>query len=295
MYDAILFPTDGSDGAAVGLEHALDIAAAHGATLHVLNVADTTRDSVVRVQGQVVDALEREGQRVVREAAERARERGVETVTEVLQGEPARTIVEYAEARGVDLVVVPTRGRSGLRRFLLGSTAERVVRQATVPVLTVRPDEDLRLDYPSRNVLVPTDGSDCAREALSVGVDVANVDGASLHVLSVVDTASLGVDVRTDVQSEQFEASANETVRRAVEFAEEAGVESVTGAVESGASVHRAILSYVDGHDVDLVVVGSHGRTGLDRYILGSVTAKLLRTAPVPVLIVGGSGPSTGD
>lgn len=295
MYDAILFPTDGSDGAGIGLDHALDIAAGHGATLHVLNVADTTRDSVTRIRGEIVDTLEREGQRIVREAAERARERGVETVTEVVQGEPSETIVGYAEARGVDLVVVPTRGRSGLRRVLLGSTAERVVRRATVPVLTIRPDDDLRLTYPYRNVLVPTDGSDSAREALSVGVDVANADGATLHVLSVVDTASLGVDVRTDVQTEQLEAGANETVSRALEFAEESGVESVTGAVEAGASVHRTILSYVDEHDVDLVVVGSHGRTGLDRYLLGSVTQKLLRAAPVPVLVVGGTEGSEGD
>lgn len=286
MYEAVLFPTDGSDGTVVALEHALDIATAHDATLHVLNVANTTRDSVTRIRGEVVDVLEQEGERIVEEAAESARERGIETVTEVLQGEPARTIVEYADARDIDTIVMPTRGRRGLERLLLGSTAERVVRSATVPVLTIRPDEDVTVRHPYRNVLVPTDGSDCAREALSTGVDVAKADEAVLHVLSVVDTASLGVDVRTDVQTAQFEEEASETVRSAVEFAEDAGVESVSGAVESGTSVSRVVLSYLDEHDVDLVVVGTHGRTGLDRYLLGSVTQKLLRTAPVPVLTV---------
>lgn len=284
MYETILFPTDGSDGTAVALEHALDIAATNDATLYLLNVADTTRDSVTRIRGEIVDTLEREGEHVVREAADRARERGVEAVTEVLQGQPSRTIVEYADARDVDVVVMPTHG-GGLTRLLLGSTTERVVRRATVPVLTIRPD-DTRPGYPYRNVLVPTDGSDCARRALETGVDVATVDGAALHVLSVVDTANLGIDVRANVQTEQLEAGANEVVRAAVEFAEDAGVESVVGTVESGPSIHRSILSYVDEHDVDLVVVGTHGRTGLDRYVLGSVTQKLLRTAPVPVLIV---------
>lgn len=295
MYDAILFPTDGSDGTTVALDHALDLATAHDATLHVLNVADTTQDSVVRIQGEVVDILEREGEGIVEEVAQTARDRGVETVTEVLKGQPSRTIVEYADARGVDLVVIPTRGRRGLGRLLLGSTAERVVKRANVPVLTVRPDEDVTVRHPYRNVLVATDGSDCAGEALSTGVDVANVEAAALHVLSIVDTASLGVDVRTDVQTAQLEEGANEIVRAGVEIAEDAGVASVTGTVESGTSIYRAILSFVEEHDVDLVVVGSRGRTGLERYVLGSVTGKLLRTAPVPVLVVGESEESTPE
>lgn len=70
-----------SDGATAALEHALDIAAAHGSQLHVLDVADTNRDSVTRVDGEVVDALEREGEEIVAEAAERAERRGIDTVT----------------------------------------------------------------------------------------------------------------------------------------------------------------------------------------------------------------------
>jgi nucleotide-binding universal stress UspA family protein len=285
MFDQVLFPTDGGEGASAALEHVLDIAAAHDATVHVLHVADTNIDSVTRVGGEVVDVLEREGEGIVREAAERAGERGVETVTEVLQGEPYSTIVDYAGSRGIDLVVMPTRGRRGLERFLLGSTTERVVRESDVPVLTLRPAGEPPA-YPYRDVLVATDGSDGARAALRVGVDVANGAGATLHVLSVVDTASLGVDVRTDIQTDAMRESANEVVEEATAFATDAGVESVSGTVEEAASVHRAIRSYVEDHDVDLVVAGTHGRSGLDRYVLGSVAERLVRTSPVPVLTV---------
>jgi nucleotide-binding universal stress UspA family protein len=286
MFDTILFPTDGSGGSEATFDHAIALADAHDATLHVLNVADTTVDSVTQIQGEVIDTLEHEGERIVDEAAERAHERGVSTVAEVLQGEPYRTIVDYAPARDVDLIVMPTHGRRGLERFLLGSTTERVVRLSEVPVLTVRPDEDVTVRYPYRNVLVPTDGSDPASEALELALDVVRVADADLHLLSMVDVASLGIDVRTDLALDSLERSANEILEVAATTAAEAGVTPATKRVDFGTSVTRTVCTEIDERDVDLVVVGTHGRTGLERYVLGSVTEKLVRMAPVPVLTV---------
>ena len=285
MYDEILFPTDGSDGADAVFNHVLDIADAHGSRVRVLNVADTNQPSVLRKGGDVIDVLKKEGKHVVGDAADRARERGVSVITEVIQGEPYRTIVDYADSHGVDLVVMPTHGRRGLERFLLGSTTERVVRRAEVPVLTVKPDAD-SVEYPYGNVLVPTDGSDCARAALATGVDVVKAEKASLHLLSVVDTMSLGVDVRSDVRIELLEESASEILQEASDFAENAGIDPVSVTVEYGASVYGAILSYIEDNEIDLVVVGTHGRTGFDRYVLGSVTEYLIRASPIPVLTV---------
>jgi nucleotide-binding universal stress UspA family protein len=287
MFDKLLFPTDGSDGAAAVFDHALDVAEAHDATVHVVNVADTTRESVTQIRGQVVDALEQAGAETVQEAATRAGDRGVPTVTEVLQGEPYRTIVDYAETYGIDLVIMPTHGRRGLERFLLGSTTERVLRRSEVPVLTVRPDDDVTVRYPYRSVLIPTDGSDPANAALEVGLDVADAATAAVHLLSVVDVTSLGVDVRADIQTDALEESAHEIVETAAERASAAGIDPTT-AVESGGSIPRVIRAYVADHDIDLVVVGTHGRTGFDRYVLGSVAEALVRTAPVPVLTARG-------
>ncbi|MCY4729883.1 universal stress protein [Natronomonas gomsonensis] len=286
MYDQILFPTDGSDGENRALDHVLDIASSHGSTVHILNVADTTRDSLTRIQGEVVDVLEREGEDLLEEVAERAQERGVETVSTVVQGEPYRTIVEYADEYDIDLIVMPTHGRSGLQRLLLGSTTERVVRRAEVPVLTIRPDAAAEPHYPYRDVLVSTDGSEGATEALSVAADVATEAEAALYVLSAITYQSLGIDVRSDIQTAMLEESAEDIVEEATALAERAGVEEVHGAVEYGSSVHKAILSFLEEREVDLVVVGTHGRTGFDRYLLGSVAEALVRTSPVPVLTV---------
>jgi nucleotide-binding universal stress UspA family protein len=284
MYDNLLFPTDGSPGATAALDHALDVAAAHGATVHLLNVADTAQDSVTRIGDEVIDTLETEGERIVDEAAARANERGVSTETVVLQGEPYSTIVDYADERETDLVVMPTHGRKGLERFLLGSVTERVVRRANVPVLTVRPDSDIA--YPYGDVLVPTDGSECADAALDAGIDATVAADATLHLLSIVDVTTLGVDVRAEIQIDYLEETATEIVADAKTAATDAGLDDVTATVEFGSSIRVAIVEYVEDHDVDLLVVGTHGRTGVDRYILGSVAEQLIRTAPVPVLTV---------
>lgn len=286
MTDTVLFPTDGSDAASEVLDHALNVAEIHDATVHVLNVADTTQESLTRIGHDVVDALEHEGEQIVQEAAEHAEAWDVPVVTDVQQGQPYRMIVEYADQHGIDLIVMPTHGRTGLERLLLGSVTERVIRRSDVPVLTIRPDHDAEEHYPYQNVLVPTDGSECATAALRTGIDVVNTHEATLHLISVVELVNLGTDVHSEKQADVLEDHANEVIDEAVQFAEEAAVESITSGVEYGSSVHREIHSYLDDHDIDVVVIGTHGRTGFDRYMLGSVTEQLVRTSPVPVMAV---------
>ncbi len=289
MYERILFPTDGSEVASTAFEYVLDLAADTGATVHVLNVADTTRDSISRIGEDVVDILEREGERIVESAADRAAGRGVEVVTDVRQGQPARAIVEYADHYDVDLVAMATGGREGVGQHLLGSVTERVVRTASVPVLTLLPDDDFAGRYPARRLLVPTDGSDCADAALETGIDLASATGAALDLLHVLDTTGLGINVRSEDYSDRLDAAAEEVLDEAERRAEASSIEAVARAVEHGPVV-ESIRSYVEANGVDLVVMGTHGRTGLDRYLLGSVAETVVRTSPVPVVTVRAPG-----
>ncbi|WP_436911899.1 universal stress protein [Halosimplex marinum] len=286
MYDDILFPTDGSDAAEAALDAAIAAADAHDATLHVLYVADTNQHSLANIQGQVTDVLEGEGQKIVEDAAARARNVGVDTVDEVIQGGPSETICEYVDNRGIDLVVMGTRGSRDIERIILGSVTERVVRNTTVPVLVVPPESDP--EYPPESLLVGTDGSEGSAAAVDEGLDIAEAAGGTLHVVSVLDSNVLGIDIgssQIDEAREQRDAAALAPAR---ERAEERGV-AVETAVEEGDVVDR-LNGYVDDHGVDLVVVGTHGRTGLDKRILGSVTENLMRSASVPVLSVRASG-----
>ncbi|MFC7201653.1 universal stress protein [Halospeciosus flavus] len=137
MYDRILFPTDGSDAARAAKEHAFDHARQYDAELHVLYVADTTKYSTVTFEEGVADVLEEEGWEVVDAVADEADRSGLDVVDVVVQGRPHQQIVEYADEQDVDLVTMGTHGHSGLKRTILGSTTERVLRESNVPVLAV--------------------------------------------------------------------------------------------------------------------------------------------------------------
>ncbi|GGN86385.1 MULTISPECIES: universal stress protein [Haloarcula] len=167
MYDRILFPTDGSPGAKAAMNQTIDLASLCGATVHVLYVADSENevshmvmrdddtgfsgmvkpDEIERESGMTetgsgrMDELEAAGTKLVAAAADVFADHDVETVTSVRRGNPYRAIIDYAEDADVDLVVMPTHGRRGIDRFLLGSVTEKVVRSADVPVLTVRLQE----------------------------------------------------------------------------------------------------------------------------------------------------------
>jgi nucleotide-binding universal stress UspA family protein len=285
MYNDILFPTDGSDPAESVLEYALDIASAHDATIHILNVADTSRDSLTRIQDTVVDVLEQEGQQIVDEAAGRARERGVSVVAEVLQGDPYKTIVEYSEQSAVNCIVMPTHGRRGIQRFLLGSVTERVINTASVPVIAVNPQQDRARTYPCQHLLVPTDGSRGAELAVTEGIKVAKATGATLHLLHVVETGILGPDARSMLKEGELPDRANDIMAEAAKTVESASLDAVTSAIEVG-EASREIRSYMEANAIDLAILGTHGETDFSRYVMGGVSAKIVRTSPVPVMWV---------
>lgn len=142
MYGTILHPTDGSDASRGAADHAIELAAAHGATLRLLYVVDVSALAADDYGTVLLDSLERSGQEALEALAERAEAAGVECVTAIETGTPHREILADAEASGADLVVMGTHGRTGLDRFLLGSVSGRVVRTAAVPVLVVPPEPE---------------------------------------------------------------------------------------------------------------------------------------------------------
>lgn len=136
MYERVLHPTDGSDAADAAAADAMELADRYDAPLHVLYVVDVTVGQATDAYaGQVVDELESIGREHVESVAERARQAGVDVTTEIAEGTPVTTIVESA-APG-DVIAMGTHGRSGLDRYLVGSTTEKVIRSVDVPVLTV--------------------------------------------------------------------------------------------------------------------------------------------------------------
>jgi nucleotide-binding universal stress UspA family protein len=194
MYERILHPTDGSTGSAHVTLQALDLAEQYGATIHAINVVDTDITSLFADRGESETLTER-GQKAVDSVRKMAEAHDVAVETAVLEGDPADTILDYADDIDADVIVAGTHGRSGVRRRLLGSVAERLVRHATQPVLTVRlPETDVTVENSEQARALAADAlADAGYDATITEVQrqltvwVIQADAADDHLLVYLD------------------------------------------------------------------------------------------------------------
>ena len=147
MFDRILVPTDGSELSTPAVEMALDLAEIHDATLHVLYIVDQPVSVSGMGEGfsgldELLDALEEKGTKATKAVVEQASERNIETTAAVRRGNPHDDILSYATEHEIDVIVMGTHGRTGVKRALLGSVTENVVRHSEIPVLTVHRDPE---------------------------------------------------------------------------------------------------------------------------------------------------------
>lgn len=288
--DSVLVPTDGSEGARIGARRGIDLAATAGADLHVVSVVDTHEIESGEASGDQTEQerlLETEAQQAIDSISGLARTHLSGRVTTAIErGTPFRTINEYVDTHDIDLIVMGTHGRTGLERAILGSVAEKTLRTAAVPIVTVTPNADLGEigDGRYEDILLPTDGSEGAELAIEWGTTLAQVYDATVHTVYSVDTSRFGgaeeIGAIYDAL-EQTGRDALETVRKRARAADI----SVTGNIANGPAA-RTILSHAEEDDVDLIVMGTHGRSGVRRYLIGSVTETVVRHADVPVCCV---------
>jgi nucleotide-binding universal stress UspA family protein len=150
MYTNILIPTDGSEHAKQAAAHGVDLAEKYDATVHMVYVIEylPTELTVHEYDKITMNDLEQSGADITGELTAHAMERGVDAVDETLHGTPYREILDYANTHDIDLLVLGTHGRTGVKRLLLGNVAEKIVRLADVPVLTVRKTEREKPEQP---------------------------------------------------------------------------------------------------------------------------------------------------
>lgn len=290
MYDTILVPTDGSEHARRAADHGLFLADRFDAHVHVLSVVDVRGAAgpfdVGGVREEFVAELEAEGTEAVEAIEDRFPDHD-SLETAVVEGTPEETILEYATEHEVDLVAMGTHGRTGVERYVAGSVCEHVLRKAPMPVFTARAAAEATTVEGYDDVLVPTDGSDAAELAIDHAIGIGEAVGARIHAVNVVDLGDVAASSEYAIPNDLIESledrgtRATETVR---DRAAAAGLEARTE-VRSGYPA-RDLLEYVEDEDVDLVVMGTAGRTGLNRFLMGSTTERLVRHSPVPVLSV---------
>jgi len=297
--NTILVPTDLSGCAAKALRHAAYLADWHDADLHVINVAARSMHQFdAMLEGFPMDDNDLDALLQPDDAVERHLPRAADlsiTQTQIEHVSAPVAIKEYTESNDIDLVVMGTHGRRGTSRLLMGSVAEDVVRTAPCPVLTVREGATVAPGQAIRRILVPIDFSDPAQLALDHAKELAMTYGAEIHLLHVVEEVALpgayGVEPVSFVVPEiiqSTEAALADMVKEEIGY-EHVRVESVAGYPAT------TILDYIDEHDINLVAIATHGRTGLDRLLLGSVAEKVVRRAACPVFTVKAHGTSLVD
>jgi nucleotide-binding universal stress UspA family protein len=281
----ILVPLDGSERSERALPIAERLAAGFGSTLLLVQVIEPTatfRDlagevMLPQVYRQLAEIEDEVTHKYLNRVALEARQRGRQVKTRGLRGQPAPTLLDLAKSARVDLVVMASHGAGGVERFAFGSVADRMIRHGTVPVLlVVRPWGDERRYLNLARALVPLDGSETAEAALDM---VRQLAGRLLHAVTLVRVVDPGGPAGETATARGYLQTTRE--RLATELAERGC--TVDELVLYGRPEEQIIERSQDGYD--LLVLSTHGRSGPERWLLGSVADRVLQGARIPVLL----------
>jgi nucleotide-binding universal stress UspA family protein len=291
LFKKILVPLDGSKLSENALEPAIKLAQASGAELILLSVPVMKHVMVMPEYSGYATLLPEQSLEDSRhdflEYLEHVRENrlppNLPVRIEIVEGDEASVIVDQAFSAQADLVVMATHGRSGLSRWMMGSVTEKVLQQAHCPVLAVRSDK------PIERMLITLDGSAPSEAALEPGLTLAQALAAKVTLLQVQSGQDY-VSPREVERLDAVEKGLGLRLQDSVYYAAEAYLDylktryesvvegSLDVAVLDGPPARR-IIQYIEENEIDLVVMATHGRTGLSRWLYGSITEKVLRAA----------------
>jgi len=299
-WNTLLVPLDGSPLAEAALPYATTIAQASGARILLLTVLESEplRTMVVggdeRLRTEIEAGWRTPAEGYLAGVAARLAARGVRAEYQAVVGDPVDQILATAEDERATMIVMATHGRGGLQRLLLGSVADKLMRMSTRPLLLVRPPEDLppSTDEPAtiRRIAVPLDGSQLAEAAVPLAVDLAGLLKARLLLVRVEPLAqSLMVPFDLSGTVPDFAALDERIATAATEYLSSVQArlpaEIVSEMLVVRGSPAPTLLEVLERDRVDLVVMSTHGRGGLQRFVLGSVTERVVR-AGVPTVVV---------
>lgn len=290
----LLFATDGSHGSAAAEAHACVLAKSLGASLTVMSVMEFPpgMDPDYAVNRLYLDDLMKDVTTKLVDLKTRAVALGISVESYIATGIPSEEVLTVANTQGADVIVVGTRGKTGLDHILLGSTAERIIRMAPCPVLTVPVKKQSTDGGPitesstPKRVLVAVDFSDCSLDALEYGALIAQRSNASLKLLHVLEPVSYGLDF-TLPRTAQRESSKRAVMKRLSDLVSAlASAGLASDSLISGGLPADSILDAARAQSADMIIIGTHGRRGLSHVLFGSVAESVIRRSACPVLTV---------
>jgi nucleotide-binding universal stress UspA family protein len=298
MYTRMLIPLDGSKLAENVLPYARTLAGAMDLRIELLSVVDTmdfartTHAGHVRDFDPIIEAAVREGEQYLENVARSFTGSTVNCVVE--QGQADQIIIDKAAGDKETLIGMATRGRSGIHRWLMGSVAEKVLRGATNPLLLVRGDEEGKSDGVAtlKSIVVPLDGSKLAESVLPRAIDLAKKLGLEIVLtrayqlpLSAYPGADTAYIPNQDAFLTAVRGEAGAYLEAKVNEIRGNGIEKVSFILLVGSGADE-IIDLARTTPDNLIAMCTHGRSGVKRWALGSVTEKVVRHSGDPVLVV---------
>lgn len=296
MFKRILVPLDGSELSERALAPALKIGELEGSLVMLLRAPVAEVSVIPEVAGfgsyslrnltEVIDEARHEAKEYVAQLSQSSAKPNLTVESLVVEGEAAEVILTTAREKQADLIVMSTHGYSGLTRWVMGSVTERIIAHAPCPVLVVREDK------PVTRMLIPLDGSELAERAILPGLEIATAFGAEVEFFRAVqpvpqesinelEKAEHGLG--TQLQDSWLEA-ASEYLKQQAELAQRRGLKA-KAVVRTGAAA-STLLDYADAMEIDAVAMATHGRSGLQKWLYGSVTEKVLRASHAHTMLI---------
>lgn len=270
-FRTIVLATDGSEFSAAAEAAAIEMARRCDSELLVTRVV-ATNPEYEALAPERVEKAEKEALKQVETVVARAQQEHVEAIAIVRHGaDPYHEFVRVADEKRADVIVIGRRHRSDLARLMVGDSTAKVIGLAHCSVLVVPRDTQM----PKHGIVVATDGSRLG-------------DAAAYSAIRLVNQCTLPLTVLTVMPPDQAadgKAEAEATLARVATAASDAGIQ-VEGIIESGRRPDEVILEIVKRHKADMIVVGSHGRTGLSRLLMGSVSERVIGNAQCPTLVI---------
>jgi nucleotide-binding universal stress UspA family protein len=264
--DNILLTTDGSEFSEGAVREGIRLAKAYSSKLFALSVVEANEEFMA-LAPRMVEKAEKEAREQVEAVRARATEAGVECEAIVREDvEPWRSIVDEVKRRHADVIIMGRRGRTGIKKLMMGSVTARVIGHAPCKVIVVPRAASLA----GKTVLIATDGSKFSDKAAVEAINMSKRFGGRLVAISVAS-------------SEREEQAARKNVDKVTALAKREGVES-QGVTAVGRPC-EAILEAAGQWQADLIVMGSHGRTGLERLLMGSVAERVIVSASSAIMV----------
>jgi len=304
MYRKMLVPLDGSKLAEVVFTYAKELAGRLDTNVILLHVYGPEESALAPMHRAYVEhaaeVVKRESAEVQRRTGAPAGGKPIEAKGELAVGDPAEEILSYAEKNDIDLILMATHGRSGVRRWVMGSVADKVLRASKVPVWLVRagvPQEVIYDQWPRINVLVPLDGSELAASVLPHAEALAKQRGTErvdVVILRVCEPPVIPSDYPSDLPlnwEEHVEQQTAKSERACGLYLD--GVEELVKAL--GLNVRSEVLlgnpaeeiiNYANKNPFNLIILSTHGRSGVGRWAYGSVADKVLQGVSSPILLI---------